>query len=136
MRATTFLDENSEWENVGDCHELILCLHLSNLFKIELFDCDNPCSSPITNRVFELKVTGQESQAHPYDTTAIEWHSRHASISPIGTGLRASIEAESPGEVVVEANVTIEQMREAQRPPLSSLLRRRASSSMPPPFPM
>ena len=63
VQATTFLDENSGWEDVGDCHELILCIHLSEKLKIEPFDGANPCTSFITGHVYELKVTRQESQA-------------------------------------------------------------------------
>ena len=38
----------------------------------------------------------------------VEWHSHHASISPIDKGVKAWIEAHSPGDVEVEATVTIE----------------------------
>ena len=116
MRATTFLDENPEWENVGDCHEPILCVHVSNLFKIDLFDGDKPASSPITNRVYELRIAESHSQVPPYEVDGVEWHSRHAFISPIGKGDRASIEVESPGKVVVEATVTIENLRGPKHP--------------------
>ena len=120
VQATTFLDENSGWEDVGDCHELILCIHLSEKLKIEPFDGANPCTSFITGHVYELKVTRQESQAHPYNITGAEWHSRHASISPIGTGERASIEADSPGDVAVEAIVTLKDMKVKEQPPLKT----------------
>ena len=39
---------------------------------------------------------------------ATEWHSRHASVSPVDTVSRATIEADSPGHVEVEAIVTVE----------------------------
>jgi hypothetical protein len=114
VQATTILG-SSAWENVGDCHDVILCVGLSTLFEISICGDDDKCSSLITNRVYQLNLTGP-SNAAAGNVTGVEWHSRHASISAIGTGLRASIEADSPGEVEVEATVTVEDAKNPQHP--------------------
>jgi hypothetical protein len=106
VQASTIFGSSAP-EKVGDCHDLILCITLNPAFEITLFEGDNPCSSPVTNRVYELNLTGP-----PIETLNkvkfVEWHSRHASITPIDKGLRASIEADSPGNVEIEAIVTVD----------------------------
>ena len=97
MQATTFLDRHSVWENVGDCHEVILCVEVSTLFEISLCGGDDKCSSLVTNRVYQLNLSGP-SNGVACNVKGVDWHTRHASVIPIGTGLRASIEVDSPGE--------------------------------------
>src|SRR5262249_33413001 len=92
------------------------CVSLSNLFEINLCGDDNKCPSPITNRLYQLELSGPSSPAAGPNVKSVDWHARHALISPVGTGVRASIEVDSPGEVEVEATVTVENARDLQHP--------------------
>jgi hypothetical protein len=114
VQASTILG-NSGLENVSDCHDVILCIKLDPSFQIEPFEGDKKCSSLITNRVYELELTGPSSDILD-NVKGVEWHSRHAFITPIGKGVRASIEVDSPGEVVVEATVTLENDKAKEHP--------------------
>ena len=91
---------------------LILEIALSTLFEISLLatkECAEPvpCPSPLTNRLYEVELTGPSADTLN-KVTRVEWHSRHAAIDPIGKGLRAAIEGTAPGDVEVDATITID----------------------------
>ena len=109
----TVLTYSSGFKSKEECKELILEIPLSTYFGINLLstkECAEPvpCPSPLTNRPYEVELTGPSADTLN-KVTRVEWHSRHAAIDPIGKGLRAAIEGTVAGDVEVDATVTIDQ---------------------------